>query len=167
LDITIGEKGATSLLAEDQNRFLCVNPYCTSTYEPLLVTPTMLKIYDNSFLQKLWELSEKIISESDIMVFIGYSLPEADYHIRCLLTKAMNKSKRRSRRIIVIDKAIDKNSSSDDEKKCSNPVKKRYIELFGEDKVDFKLIGLEGLLEKWDTIINGIHAKQSANVSLF
>jgi NAD-dependent SIR2 family protein deacetylase len=158
LDITIGRKGATSL-AEDQNRFLCVDPYCTSTYEPLLVTPTMLKIYDNSFLQKLWDLSEKIISESDIIVFIGYSLPEADYHIRCLLTKAMTKDKSRDHRIVVIEK----NPTGAKEKELISGVGNRYKLLFGEEKVVFRPIDLEGLLNEWDNIINEVQAKLSTN----
>jgi len=49
LDIAVGQKGVVRL-AEDQNKYLCVNEYCTSNYESLLVTPTMLKVYDNLFL---------------------------------------------------------------------------------------------------------------------
>jgi hypothetical protein len=68
LDITSGIKGATALVG-DRSKFLCVNPYCTSNYEPLIVTPTMLKVYENTFLQKLWILSENAISKANHLVF--------------------------------------------------------------------------------------------------
>ncbi len=135
MDITISEKGIIQYL-ESRSRFFCTNPYCTSNYEPLLVTPTMLKVYDNPFLQQLWALAEKKISEANALVFIGYSLTEADYHIRSLLTKALANNKNGKISIIVVTK--------------HSETKTKYKQLFGKDRVNFQPIGLEGFLERWD-----------------
>jgi len=146
VDITIGKKEATELIA-DQSKFLCANPYCTSNYEPLIVAPTMLKVYDNTFLQKLWALSENTISEANRLVFIGYSLPEADYHIRSLLVKALVKNNG-NHRVLVIVKNPHQN---DKEKREIEMVKTKYEALFGKERIDFQPIGLEGFLTKWDS----------------
>lgn len=144
VDITIGKKEATALIA-DQSKFLCANPYCTSNYEPLIVTPTMLKVYDNTFLQKLWALSENTISEANHLVFIGYSLPEADYHIRSLLVKALVKNNGNPRVLVIV-----KNYKNDKEKTEIEEVKTKYEALFGKKRIDFQPIGLESFLDIWD-----------------
>ena len=147
VDITVGTKQADDFV-EQQRRSLCANPMCTSTYEPLLVTPTMLKVYNNTFLQKLWTHSEKIISESNEIVFIGYSLPEADYHIRSLLTKALIKNTNNIRILV-----IEKKPLNDEDAERIEAVGDRYNTLFGQDRVTFKPIGLEGMLVQWDALI--------------
>jgi hypothetical protein len=142
------EKGTTEL-ADTRSRFICVNRFCTSYYEPLLVTPTMYKVYDNLFIKKLWNLSESKISKSEKIVFIGYSLPEADYHIRSLLTKSLiNKN---CNEILVIEKKPDKNNA--DELRWQNNVKNRYESLFGKKLINFQPIGLEDLIIKWNNFI--------------
>ena len=150
LDITIGRKGATELTG-DHDKFICVNRYCTSNYQPLLVTPTMLKVYNNSFLQKLWLESERIISKSNKMIFIGYSLDPADYHIRSLLTKALINNNNRPK-ILVIEKEPD-NSNQEDKSRIKE-VEKRYKSLFSEDNVDFRPIGLYNFVNKWYEFFN-------------
>jgi len=150
LDITIGKKGASEL-AGDHDKFICVNHFCTSNYQPLLVTPTMLKLYDNSFLQELWLETEKIIAKAEKLFFIGYSLDPADYHIRSMLTKALaNNTNNPS--IIVIEKELDMNNQED--RIRIGEVKKRYTSLFGSNRVEFKPIGLSAFLENWDSFFD-------------
>jgi hypothetical protein len=144
LDITSGIKGATALVG-DRSKFLCVNPYCTSNYEPLIVTPTMLKVYENTFLQKLWILSENAISKANHLVFIGYSLPEADYHIRSLLIKALVKNNKNPQVLVIV-----KNPQNDKEKQEIEMVKIKYKALFGKEWNNFHPIGLEVFLNEWD-----------------
>ncbi len=144
IDIAIPSNETKELLA-DQSRFICENIYCTSNYEPLIVTPTMLKVYDNPFLQKLWTESENKISNADQLVFIGYSLPEADYHIRSLLIKGLAKNNKNPK-IVVIDKKMKNEEDATSIKK----VEERYMTLFGTDRIAFRPIGLESFLQTWD-----------------
>ncbi len=148
LDITIGEKGIIDHV-ESESKILCVNPYCTSSYEPLLVTPTMLKVYDNSFLRKLWQLSEDKVSEAHKLVFIGYSLSDADYHIRSLLTKALVNNEKIEQIMVVVKKP-----DNDEERKLNQSVKNKYERLFGEHRVNFQDIGSDGFLNKWDVFFS-------------
>lgn len=147
IDITILRKGTTDLAA-DQSRYICANRDCTSNYEPLIVTPTMLKVYDNDYIHQLWKESEQKIADSDELVFIGYSLPEADYHLRSMIVRGLVKNENKPKLLI-----IDKNPEKPHEVRWSQNVEKRYKLLFGTQNVDFKTIGLSGLLEEWDKLI--------------
>ncbi len=149
IDLTIKEKGAT-MLADTQSKFICVNRFCTSFYEPLLVTPTMLKIYKNSFLKKIWNISADLITEAEQIIFIGYSLPDADYHIRSMLTKSLIKNDN-IKEILVIEKKPNKDDPK--ELEWQETVKKRYESLFGTKLINFQPIGLENLIKNWKNYI--------------
>lgn len=141
LDITIGVKGSP-IKQEEQSKYLCVNKFCTSNYEPLLVTPTMLKIYSNTFLRRLWTLAEEEISKATELILIGYSLPAADYHIRSLIPKAFAKNKNSKRpKITVVEDKVNKEN-----KERIEEVKERYTMLFGKN-FEFLPIGFKGYLE--------------------
>ncbi|MFA5339453.1 MAG: SIR2 family protein [Candidatus Omnitrophota bacterium] len=94
IDITVGEKGVAKYLGSEY-RLCCSNENCTSEYEPLIVTPTKFKIYENRILKETWAMSKERISEANEIIFIGYSLPEADVEIRCLLLNGFNESTRK------------------------------------------------------------------------
>jgi len=94
VDVTIGMKGAHNLL-DGGMHWVCVNPYCTAKYEPLLVTPTMLKIYTNRALGELWTHCEQAVVSAGNLTFIGYSLPDPDYLIRAMLIRGLAKNPRR------------------------------------------------------------------------
>jgi NAD-dependent SIR2 family protein deacetylase len=147
IDITIFRKGTIDLAA-NQSKYVCVSKSCTSNYEPLIVTPTMLKIYDNDFIQYLWKQSEQKIADSDQLVFIGYSLPEADYHLRSLITRGLVQNQNKPNLLI-----IDKKPENSEEERWSKTVEKRYKLLFGNDHIDFKPIDLSGLLKDWNDLI--------------
>lgn len=147
IDITILRKGTTDLAA-DQSMYICENRFCTSNYEPLIVTPTMLKVYDNDYIQNLWKESEKKIADSDQLVFIGYSLPEADYHLRSMIVRGLVKNEKRPKLLI-----IDKKPEKSEEIQWSKNVENRYKLLFGTQNIDFKPIGLSGLLKDWEKLI--------------
>lgn len=149
IDLTVKNKGAT-ILADTQSKFICDNKFCTSFYKPLLVTPTMLKVYNNSFLKKIWDMSDSAISKADRLVFIGYSLPEADYHIRSLISKSLIKNANIDE-ILVIEKKPKKENHQ--ELKWQENVKRRYNSLFGPNLINFQPIGLEDFINKWDDFI--------------
>ncbi len=57
-----------------------------------IVSPTWLKSYDSPQLRHLWDLALECLREAERIVFVGYSMPQADvavYHLICrgLLTR--------------------------------------------------------------------------------
>jgi hypothetical protein len=60
---------------------------------PLLIAPTWVKLYDNPWLVQVWTKAESILRQSEKVVFIGYSLPDSDVHIRYLLLKSLYRRK--------------------------------------------------------------------------
>ena len=148
LDITIYEKGA---LRTQHRNYLCASRNCTSPYEVLIVTPTMFKVYDNRIIKEVWERAEKSISTSEYLVFIGYSLPEADIHIRCMLTKAIANATPRPR-ILVID--YDQGNNSEHSREVDD-TEKRYKRLMGDD-VKFKRCGFQEFVNNIDNIMTNL-----------
>lgn len=60
--------------------------------EGMIITPTFMKSLTEIHLRNIWHNAYMEISEADEIVFIGYSFPDADFEIRCLLKKAINPS---------------------------------------------------------------------------
>ncbi len=135
VDVTIGEKGAIELAEAD---CYCYNRNCTSKYIPLLITPTMYKSYDNRVIKETWDCAERELRDADNVVFIGYGLKEEDYEIRCLLMKALLNKKELYNNITVVEME----PSTSEEKERINAIKKKYINLYGE-QIDFKEIGFK------------------------
>lgn len=78
-------------------------PNCLNTLEaasakkvpelkPFIITPTYLKTFPNSHIQNVWDNAQIELLESDRVVFLGYSLPEADYFVRSLFRRTINKN---------------------------------------------------------------------------
>jgi len=57
--------------------------------EPFLITPTFIKDFSNFHIQMIWNNAYRELCEAEKVVFIGYSLPEADYHLRTLLKRSI------------------------------------------------------------------------------
>ena len=57
--------------------------------EPYLITPTYAKVFDQPHIQTTWHNAYVELREASKVVFIGYSLPESDYHFRTLLRRAI------------------------------------------------------------------------------
>lgn len=133
VDLTIWQKGCREALAG----LYCHEESCTNKYEPLLITPTMFKNYENRFIKETWSNAEKALIEAEELIFIGYSLKEEDYQIRCLLMNALlNKSKSYERVIVV-----EKEPVNDDDHKSLAAIQKEYNKLYRN--VDFKTIGFK------------------------
>jgi hypothetical protein len=99
--------------------------------QPLLIPPTWLKVYDNVYLKKIWLDAENTLRDADAVFFIGYSLPESDFHIRYLLKKSLHR-KNTYPRIVAITKP-DNPEGSD--------LHKRYRRFFGD--IEYHPIGFE------------------------
>ncbi|MFZ0890347.1 MAG: hypothetical protein WA005_18050 [Candidatus Binataceae bacterium] len=53
------------------------------------VSPTFVKVFDNPHINTAWHNAYMELAEAAKVVFVGYSLPTADYHIRTLLRRAV------------------------------------------------------------------------------
>jgi hypothetical protein len=60
-----------------------------SILEPFIITPTFTKVFDLPHIQTTWHNAFVELREASNVVFIGYSLPAADYHFRTLLRRAI------------------------------------------------------------------------------
>lgn len=60
-----------------------------SILEPFIITPTFTKVFDLPHIQTTWHNAFVELREATNVVFIGYSLPAADYHFRTLLRRAI------------------------------------------------------------------------------
>ncbi len=141
LDVTIGEKGVRYIYEEGSD-FRC--PDCHGRYDPLIITPTLLKTYNNILLREVWRRAEDKVSKADEVVFIGYSLPDADVQLRCMLLRALYQNRIRSHdvqggtshcKIGVVGNSPPNNETH-----------KRYIRLFGE--VEYHADGFQGYIEQ-------------------
>lgn len=141
VDLTIKEKGTEKLLTGVG--VTCFNRGCTNKYEPLLITPTMFKNYENRFIREVWELAEESLTEAENLIFIGYSLKDEDFQIRCLLMKALLNKAEPYKNIIIVEmdpeKLKDNNKIKESEQRL-DVIKKKYADLYGE-QIHFRMIG--------------------------
>ncbi len=108
--------------------------------EPLFITPTFNKVFNNTHIQMVWHNAHVEIAEADKIVFIGYSLPEADYHFRTLIKRAM-----RSNTIIeVVLKRTDKVPHDTKSYQKKYFAETRYRNFFGENRIVFHWHGVKG-----------------------
>jgi NAD-dependent SIR2 family protein deacetylase len=136
LDITVGEKGIVEYLKDNSSELKCVTyPNCTCNYVPLIVTPTYLKNYDNRIFQKIWEEAEREIASAEELIFIGYSLPQADMLIKFMLINGIGKNSKRPR-ITVVDQL------------GGSEAEKNFKELFGV--INYQPIGFLKYIEQME-----------------
>lgn len=129
VDLAKQKKGALATLTG----LYCNNSNCTSQYTSLLITPTMFKNYKNRFIKEVWRYAEKVLTEADELIFIGYALKEEDYQIRCLLMKALlNKECCYKKVTVVEDEKLDEKKAVD--------IEAKYQQLYGDD-IDVRTIG--------------------------
>lgn len=153
LDITKGIKGAAYLFDNEQLR--CRE--CSGRFEALIVTPTMFKTYNNSLLLDVWREVESKLSCADEIVFIGYSLPDADIQLRCLLTRAVFRNRSRNRPSGPEVRVVGWDSRPPEHYYSSEPSEthKRYLRLFG--KIDYDPTGFAEYVKRGSRTV-----KQSA-----
>lgn len=94
-----------------------------------LIMPTYIKDLSNPQYKIVWQNAGIEISEADELVFIGYSLPNADFEMRQLLSRMV----RRKARISVVD------CISDPQKK--ELFEKRWKNFFGDRETTFHFEG--------------------------
>jgi SIR2-like domain len=78
-------KAVLGLLTEGKPRNQCGR--CQSIMSPVIVPPTFYKDMSRVFLSSIWNKTENALRETDHVIFCGYSLPDADMHIKYLLKR--------------------------------------------------------------------------------
>jgi hypothetical protein len=94
-----------------------------------LVMPTFLKDLSNFQLKLVWQNAGVEIMEAERLVFIGYSLPHADFEFRQLLSRMV----RRDARVEVV---LYQGASQDDRRRYDSEVE-RYRQFFGARDIRF------------------------------
>lgn len=122
-------------------RYCTVNEDTKYYLQPLIITPTLLKQLNSLHIKSTWSNAFIELQEADEIIFIGYSLPKADFELMYLLKKSL----------YYYDKIKVVLAPSDAPKgNKKSQVHQRYINLFG-DKVEFYFDGFG----KWvDTLNN-------------
>jgi SIR2-like protein len=64
--------------------------HCGVPLRNIMIAPSYVKEYGNAHLQSVWRHATMQLREADKWVFIGYSLPSDDYHIRGMLLRALS-----------------------------------------------------------------------------
>lgn len=102
--------------------------------EPYIITPTYSKVFDLPHIQTTWHNAYVELREATKVVFIGYSLPEADYHFRSLLRRAIRADTEIE---LILYKNDDPNEIDipNNESASASPLI-RYRKLFGRARVD-------------------------------
>jgi len=109
---------------------------CNVHYEPIIITPSFLKSYENLYLAYMWRQAEQKLAEADNVVFVGYSMPDADIILRCMFRRAyfthmqITNGQKSTITVIDYDPAADLSKPND--------VYTRYKRLFGEITYDPK-----------------------------
>lgn len=134
--LTQYEKGIMSLL-EDRHQAKCDN--CNTIRMPIIVPPTFYKDMSNIFLSSVWNKAEKYLSQVDHIVFCGYSLPDADIHIKYLL-KRIQTNRNGNLRITVLNHFSGKSFT------YMNEEIRRYLKFFGV-QVEYLPFGFEDFAE--------------------
>jgi len=113
-----------------------------TTLESFFVSPTFVKVFDNAHIRMAWHNAYLELAEATRVIFVGYSLPAADFHVRTLLRRSI----RPGTEIIAV---LTKN----DEPSRTTPVSlrqlfaaTRYREFFG-NSVDVQLGGARVFFE--------------------
>ncbi len=82
--------------------------YCNSKQTLFIVPPTFFKTLTNLHITTILQNIQKEVVNSDYLVFVGYSFPDADLHLKYIIKKAFQFLSK-SREIIVIEKEFDSN----------------------------------------------------------
>jgi len=124
----------------------------------LIITPTFMKSLDNLNVKNIWHNALIDISEADHICFIGYSFPDADFEMRCLLKKAVKDT-------ADITVVLTETDNPDYYRAILNGVKCdndtinqlldkmylpafRYSSFFGKDRVIYKYSGFSRFLDE-------------------
>jgi hypothetical protein len=116
--------GAVILLKLAPKDCYCPPP-CSSSTVPIVIPPTFFKVMTNFHLQQVWRKAEDHLMAAKRLVFCGYSLPDADMHIKYLL-KRVEVNRSTPVEVYIVNNHPDKEPSQQREEE------RRYRRLFRE-----------------------------------
>lgn len=105
-------------------------------YQILIVPPTYNKNFNNSILKDLYFKALLKLRMAKNIIFIGYSFPDADYHIKALF----NRVNMTRKNVVVIDKFLDDNK------------KRKYLSICNH--VKFKEIAFENCIDEFTSYVS-------------
>ncbi|MEF9990635.1 MAG: SIR2 family protein [Romboutsia sp.] len=126
LTLTPYEGGVMRLL-KNINEAKCLE--CSELTIPIIVPPTYFKVMSNVFLSTVWNKTEKSLRNTDILVFCGYSFPDADIHIKYMIKRVQTSRKKPPMKIIVFNNHFNKKEDS------LIKEEERYKRFLGEDVI--------------------------------
>lgn len=143
--IIVEKEPYTDYLLQD-NRVKCLacgqtNENGSALLHTEIITPTMIKSIDSQVYRNIWKSASETLTYARKVIFLGYSLPIADFELRYLLFKNIN-----------IDTEIDVVLyHNDDPAKIPRDVpylydllpEKRYYELFPKNKINYYYEGFQ------------------------
>lgn len=103
--------------------------------QPEIITPTMLKTLNSRLFREIWSEAAHMLENASRVIFIGYSLPLADYEIRYLLRKNIKKSAK-------IEVVLAKSDQPKNEMEIWSKPESRYRSLFPVNEITFNYNGL-------------------------
>jgi len=103
-----------------------------------LIMPTFLKNFSNSQYKLIWHNAGIELTEADEVIFIGYSLPQADFEMRQLLARTL----RVNAKIHVVDYGIESSSKI-------KSLLQRYSVFLGNRKIQFHFGGTSEFLKDY------------------
>jgi hypothetical protein len=106
-------------------------------YEHIFMTPTFLKDFSNIHTQSVWHNALFDLLDAKRLVFLGCSMPLADYEFRYLLLKTAVRNKENRIRVALYPKA-----RMEDKKET----KSRFRALFAGNDLDFREIDIDDFL---------------------
>jgi hypothetical protein len=117
-----------------------------SILEPFIITPTFTKVFDLPHIQTTWHNAFVELREADQVIFIGYSLPDADYHFRTLLRRAIRS--KTPVKVILDTSAEPPKIPSFADSKIVYPAQ-RYRQVFRKEQLTFDYDGVEGFAKNF------------------
>jgi len=109
--------------------------FCRNLVSSHIATFSYKKSFRTQAYPSIWYHAEKLLSDSNHWIFIGYSLPEADYELKHLLKSAQLRVSHRKR---IPKKRIEVIVSGDES------VLRKYEKFFGPEAIKFYNEGLSG-----------------------
>src|SRR5262249_4788012 len=122
-----------------------------------LCPPTFFKVMSNFHLQQVWRKAEQCLMEAKRIVFCGYSLPDADMHIKYLL-KRVEVNRVSAPEVYIVNNHADKlpSARADEER--------RYRRLFRErDRVHYTTLSFAEFAAGGLALLEQVKAKGTSS----
>ena len=130
-------------LFDDSAEEICAQCHCKASNGPLLqaeiITPTMMKTINSQLYNNLWSAAKRDLMSATRVIFIGYSLPIADFELRYLLQRSIPSE-------VIIDIVLhhsDNPANTNFANLKSLLPEKRYRDLFAKNEMNFFYNGFD------------------------